>query len=137
MSQSSQMITAIVLRYVDYGESDRIVHLLTKEHGIISALVRGARSSTKKYSGLIDLGNLLEVECSITNRDLWVIKKAHAKKSMLRTRTDLHKLAFLSYACELTSIAAQAGNPEPKLFGLLAHLLNILEERDGALGARF
>ena len=137
MSESSQMLTAIVLRYVDYAESDRIVHLLTNEHGIISALVRGARSSTKKYSGLIDLGNIIEVEFSSSNRELWVFKKAHAKRSMLRTRTNLHKLAFLSYACELTSIAAQAGNPEPKLFGLLAQLLKILEEKDGTLGTRF
>jgi DNA repair protein RecO len=137
MSQSSPLLSAIVLRYTDYGESDRIVHLLTKEHGQISAMVRGARSSTKKYSGLIDLGNLIEVEFSSSNRDLWVIKRAEAKRSMLRTRTNLHKLAFLSYACELTSMASQAGNPEPKLFGLLAQLLTILEQEDGALGARF
>lgn len=137
MSQSSSLISAIVLRYTDYGDADRIVHLLTKEHGLISAMVRGARTSTKKYSGLIDLGNVIEVEFSSTQRDLWVIKKAQGLQSMLRTRTNLHKLAFLSYACELVSMAAQAGNPEPKLFGLLAQLLKILEEEDGVLGARF
>ena len=137
MSTSSPLLSAIVLRYTDYGEVDRIVHLLTKEHGQISAMVRGARTSTKKYSGLIDLGNIIEVEFSSTQRDLWVIKKAHGLQSMLRTRTNLHKLAFLSYACELVSMAAQAGNPEPKLFGLLSQLLKILEEEDGVVGPRF
>ena len=68
MSTSTPLISAIVLRYTDYGESDRIVHLLTKEHGQISAMVRGARTSTKKYSGLIDLGNIIEVEFSSTQR---------------------------------------------------------------------
>jgi len=137
MSNSIPTIEAIVLRYTDYGESDRIVQLLTQDHGLVSAMVKGARSSTKKYSGLVDLGNLILVTFSSTKNDLWVIKSAQATRSMLRTRNNLHKLAFLSYACELIFIASQAGNPEPKLYGLLTQLLKILEEDDGALGARF
>ena len=137
MSTSISKIEAIVLRYTDYGEADRIVHLLTENHGLVSAMVKGARTSTKKYSGLIDLGNLLSVEFSSTKNDLWVIKNAQATRSMLRTRSNLHKLAFMSYACELIYTASQAGNPEPKLYGLLMQLLKILEEEDGALGSRF
>ena len=137
MTSSTPSMTAIVLRYTDYGEADRIVQLLTKEHGIISAMARGARRSTKKYAGVIDLGNLIEVELSSTHRDIWIIQKAHTVHSMLRTRNNLHKLAFLNYACEIISIASIAGNPEPKLFGLLSQLLKLLEEEDGAFGARF
>ena len=137
MSTPKSSIPAIVLRYTDYAEADRIVHLLTKEYGVISAMVRGARASKKKYSGLIDLGNLLDVTFSSTKGEIWTLQKASAQKSMLRTRGNLHKLAFLSYACELISYAAQAGNPEPKLFGLLENLLHILEEDDGRIGPRF
>jgi len=137
MSTSISKLEAVVLRYTDYGEADRVVHLLTERHGLVSAMVKGARSSTKKYAGLIDLGNLLLVEFSSTKNDLWVIKTAQATRSMLRTRKNLHKLAFLSYACELIYTAAQAGNPEPKLYGLLTKLLNILEQEDGAFGSRF
>ena len=54
------IVSAIILRYTDYGESDRVVHFLTKDHGQVAAIVRGARASKKKYSGLIDLGNLLD-----------------------------------------------------------------------------
>ena len=134
---SSSLCTAIVLKYTDYGETDRIAHLLTKEHGLISAMVRGARVSQKKYAGMIDLGNQLEVAFSSTKGDIWTLKSASTSKSMHRIRNSLPKIAFLSYACELISHAAQAGNPEPRLYGLLEQLLQILEHQDGKIGPRF
>ena len=134
---SDSLYSAIVLRYTDYGETDRIAQLLTKEHGLISAMVRGARVSQKKYAGMIDLGNLLQVEFSSQKGDIWTLKNATTDTSMLRIRNSLSKISFLSYACELVMHAAQAGNPEPKLFGLLKQLLHILEHQDGAIGARF
>ena len=38
---------AVVLRLVDYRDSDRIVTLFTEEHGKVSAIARAARSSHK------------------------------------------------------------------------------------------
>ena len=38
-------LTGVVLRTVDYGESDRVVSLLTEERGKLSAFARGARAS--------------------------------------------------------------------------------------------
>jgi DNA repair protein RecO (recombination protein O) len=37
---------ALILRSVDVGESDRIVHLLVPEHGRVTAVAKGARRST-------------------------------------------------------------------------------------------
>jgi len=53
---------AILLRTVDLGESDRIVHLLVPDEGRLAAMAKGARRSVKRFPGTLDLFNHLSVE---------------------------------------------------------------------------
>jgi DNA repair protein RecO (recombination protein O) len=53
---------ALVLRAVDFGESDRIVHLLTPALGRLPAIAKGARRSRRRFPGTLDLFNLLAVQ---------------------------------------------------------------------------
>src|ERR1700730_13004878 len=46
---------AIVLHRLDYGEADRIVTLLTREHGKLAAIAKGARRGKSKVAGSLDL----------------------------------------------------------------------------------
>ena len=46
---------AIVLSRVDYGESDRILTLLTKNHGKISVLAKSVRAQKSRLAGGIEL----------------------------------------------------------------------------------
>ena len=51
-----------MLRAVDFGESDLIVHLLTPASGRLTAIAKGARRSTRRFPGTLDLFNHLRVE---------------------------------------------------------------------------
>ena len=53
---------ALVLRATDFGESDRIVHLLTPESGRIDAIAKGAKRSVRRFPGTLDLFNHLRVQ---------------------------------------------------------------------------
>jgi len=52
---------ALVLRVRAFGESDRIVHLLTPEWGRVTVIAKGARRSRKRFPGTLDLFNQLAV----------------------------------------------------------------------------
>jgi DNA repair protein RecO (recombination protein O) len=52
---------ALVLRSLDFGESDRIVHLLVPDAGRLTAIAKGARRSVRRFSGTLDLFNHLSV----------------------------------------------------------------------------
>jgi DNA repair protein RecO (recombination protein O) len=53
---------ALLLRHVDFGESDRIVQLLTPETGRITAIAKGARRSKKRFAGNLDFFHVLRVQ---------------------------------------------------------------------------
>jgi DNA repair protein RecO (recombination protein O) len=46
---------AIVLHAADYLESSRLVRLVTRQHGVQSAVARGARNSRKRFGSGLDL----------------------------------------------------------------------------------
>jgi DNA repair protein RecO (recombination protein O) len=47
---------------VDFGESDRILHLLLPDSGRLTAIAKGARRSKKRFSGTLDLFNYVRVQ---------------------------------------------------------------------------
>jgi DNA repair protein RecO (recombination protein O) len=52
----NQLVTqAIVLRRVDYGEADRVVTMLTRDHGKIGLMAKGVRRPKSKLAGGIEL----------------------------------------------------------------------------------
>ena len=52
---------AIVLRRVNYGESDRVITMLTQQNGKISVFAKGCRKQKSRLSGGIELLCLSEV----------------------------------------------------------------------------
>ena len=105
---------AVVLHAFDYLESSRIIKLLTRDHGLRSALARGARSSRKRFGAALDLfvqGNAeLEVK---PGRDLDTL----ASFDVIRTRggigADLARFTGASAIAEmLLRFAQHDGDPE-------------------------
>jgi DNA repair protein RecO (recombination protein O) len=53
--------TGIILRRTDYGEADRIITLLTPDHGKLSLLAKGVRKIKSKLAGGIELFSVSDV----------------------------------------------------------------------------
>jgi DNA repair protein RecO (recombination protein O) len=49
------VVDAIVLHMADYQESSRLVRLITRQHGVLSTVARGARNSRKRFGSALDL----------------------------------------------------------------------------------
>jgi DNA repair protein RecO (recombination protein O) len=61
--EAVQAITtpAVVLRAVDYGESDRIVTFLTRDAGKVSGIAKGAKRSQRRFPGALGLFSLVNL----------------------------------------------------------------------------
>jgi DNA repair protein RecO (recombination protein O) len=56
---------ALILRSIDFGESDRILHLLVPEFGRLPVIAKGARRSVRRFSGTLDLFNHVKIQVDL------------------------------------------------------------------------
>lgn len=53
---------AVVLRTTNLGEADRIITLLTREHGQVRAVAKGIRKTTSRFGARLDPLNLVDLQ---------------------------------------------------------------------------
>jgi len=123
---------AIVLRHVDFRESDRVITLFTRDYGRISGLARGVRRSVRRFSGRLDLFSLAELQYREGRGDLVNLEGALLISAHLGIREDLFRIAWASYLSELVERLFGPGEPHPSAFELLVESLEYLGHR-GAL----
>lgn len=91
-----QLITeAIVLRRIDYGEADRILTLLTSQHGKISAIAKGVRRPKSKLAGGVEL-----FACN----SITYIDGRHELKTLVSARV-LHDYSEIVKSPDATAVA--------------------------------
>ncbi|MCI8422627.1 MAG: DNA repair protein RecO [Lawsonibacter sp.] len=123
---------ALVLRGVDYKESDKILTLLTQELGKLTASARGCR---KKGSALAT-GCQLLCWSQVVLYDYggrWSVKEAATLREFQGVRAGLDKLALACYFAEVTELLAVEGLPSPELLSLLLNSLHALDRMDKPL----
>ncbi|MGB0621039.1 MAG: DNA repair protein RecO [Myxococcota bacterium] len=101
---------AILLRAVDYGESDRIVHLLTERGGRLTAIAKAARRSHRRFPGTLDVFNRLKVEGRQKPRaSMAFLEKAMLVEPHLGLRRDPARYALGSFLVEMLDRLAPEG----------------------------
>jgi DNA repair protein RecO (recombination protein O) len=125
---ASESTHALILRSVDVGESDRILHLLVPEHGRVTAVAKGARRSTKRFAGTLDLFNHLRVSlhrrrgAAIGRLDQAVLVRHYAP-----LRCDAARFALGCYLLELLDRLAPEGGARRDMQRLFRFALDSFE----------
>jgi len=121
---SLHQVEGIILRVREFGESDKILVIYTKEIGKIDAIAKGARkfksklaAATQQFShGYFYL---------YRGKGMFLLGQAELKGSFPRLHGDLERLAYASYLCELTENFVPAEESQPEVF---YHLRQALEK---------
>ena len=117
---------ALVLREVNYKESDKILTLLTEQEGKLTVSARGCRKKGSAIAAACQL--LVWGEFTLYEfREMWSVKETASERLFDGIRADLEKLSLASYLAEVTEALAEEGQPDP---GLLAVTLNCLHALD-------
>lgn len=117
---------AMVIGSMEYREADRIVTLFTEEHGVVRALARGARRSTKRFGGALELFARLSVRLVI-REGLSTLEDAEIQTIFPSIRQDFARIGFASYACELVGALLPEGMANGRVFRLLETYLRHLD----------
>lgn len=121
-------LRAVVLKTTDYGESDRVVALLSEEHGRLSAFARGARASKRRFGGALEPFTLVSAELrERPGAELWGLESVSVQRAFGGIRGDLSRIACAGYACDLSRALVRDHEPHPELFADLLALLELLD----------
>jgi DNA repair protein RecO (recombination protein O) len=125
---SQVKLRAVVLRTTDFGESDRVVALLSEERGKVSAFARGARASRRRFGGALEPFTLLSAELrERPGAELFTLDAVSVEQGFGAIRGDLARIACASYACDLARALVRDHEPHRDLFALLADALGRLD----------
>lgn len=117
-----QKVEGIVIRTIDYGESNKIITLYTKELGKIGVMSRGAKKPKSRLAAASQLfmhGTFLIQ----TGQGLGTLNQADIENSFREIRNDLIRAAYATYILELTDKLTEEKVRNPVLFHLLYQTL--------------
>lgn len=118
--------SAIVLRRLAYGETDKILTLYSRERGRFSAIAKGARKPISRLSGATEVLTLTRFGLA-TGKSLDVVSQAEIKESFPRLRSDLNRLAHALYLADLVDHSVEDHESNPILYDLLIAGLYLLQ----------
>jgi DNA repair protein RecO (recombination protein O) len=126
---------ALILKRTDYGEADRILTLFTPNQGKIKAIAKGARRTTSRIAGHVDLFMCSQLQLA-TGRDLEIVTQGEGKERFQHLRAGLWYATTAYYLAELVDKFTEERNEHASLYSLLIETLRRLDQDAAASRAR-
>ncbi len=93
---------AINLKSYSISEADKIIVMYSKEKGLIKGVAKGIKKTTSKLGGRMDL--LVANKMMLNKgRNLDTICQAEALNTFFNLRSDMNKLFYAMYCCEIVA----------------------------------
>lgn len=128
----SEKYYGLVISQTNYNEADRIIRIFTKQAGIITVIVKGARkykSHQAAASQLLSLGSFNLVK----GRNMYTLRGASCDTTFFKISESIEKLALCQYFFDLTYSLLSDENPDEEVFSLLLNSVYILANKDRPL----
>ncbi len=118
---------ALLVRSVAYGEADLIATFFTETDGKVSAVVRGARRSTKRFGGALEPIHELFVSLEDKGKELCTLKEARIGRPREGIVRSLDTMDAAGRALRWIRHLCPARTPEAAVWSSLGTLLDILD----------
>ncbi|MFC7060666.1 DNA repair protein RecO [Halobacillus seohaensis] len=122
-----EKVEGIVIRTRDYGETHKIVTLLTREKGKIGVMVRGAKKPKSRMSSItqpfIHGQFLIHIGSGLGS-----MSQGEMLSSLRSIREDIIKTAYASYLAELSDKLIDEKHPDPFIYEQLLQTLVWMDE---------
>lgn len=123
----------VVLRTWRLGEADRIVVLLTAEHGKVRAVAKGVRKTRSKFGGRLEPTSHVAVQLHRGRGDLDIVTQAETLDRFEGLRLDAERFAEASSLLEAVDVVAPDREPDRERYRMLVGALRTLDERPTTL----
>ena len=126
MYTQTKSTSAIVLRSVDFRETDRVVTLLTEHFGKLGVIARGARRSKRRFCGALEPFLLLDVQFRFGRGELAHLEQSRVKVAFPGIVKSLTKIDLAGAALDLVRVGTAAEERDSTLFFTVVTLFQLL-----------
>ncbi len=116
----------IVLRGYPFGEADKVVVLLSPNHGKVRAVAKGIRKTKSRFGGRLEPFTQVDMVL-YEGRNLETITQVTPIDVFPRLRRDLDKTSVAGAMTEISDFVAQEGESSLRLYLLLQRGLHTLD----------
>ena len=116
----------IILKRSNFGEADRLVTILTENHGKIRVLAKGSRKIKSKLAGHLELFCLSKIILA-EGRNLDIVTDAKITKCFLNLRGNLAATHLANYLAEVIDKMTDEGERHAEIFVLMEELLDEID----------
>ncbi|HEY8674886.1 MAG TPA: DNA repair protein RecO [Candidatus Dormibacteraeota bacterium] len=113
----------VILRRVDYGEADRILTVLTREHGKIGVIARGVRKAGSRLAAHTDLFARSRMQLARGRGELDVLTQAETIGSAAPL-ADARRAACAAVCAELADRVLESNHPDAETYDLVVDALS-------------
>ncbi|HEY3144409.1 MAG TPA: DNA repair protein RecO [Acidimicrobiales bacterium] len=122
----------VVLRTHKLGEADRIVVVLTRDHGKVRAVAKGVRKTKSRFGARLEPLSHVDLLLYV-GRELDIVTQADSIDLYAPIRDDFERLARAVSMLEAADQVAMEREPNPRLYRMLEGALRELAARDAPL----
>lgn len=123
-----EKVEGIIISETPYGETSKIINILTKEYGIIGVMAKGAKSMKSKLRAATDRFTYGYFHIYYKPDKLSTLITVDVINSFKQIRSDITLISYLNFIVELTHQVYKQ-NSDPKLYQLCIQA--ILKINDG------
>jgi DNA repair protein RecO (recombination protein O) len=125
----------MVLRTIRLGEADRIVTLMTEQHGKVRAVAKGVRRTKSKFGSRLEPLSHVALLGWQGRGDLDMINQVEVIDTFRTVREDLDRMAAAMSMLEVVDQIGQERHGNPRLYEMLIGAMAALAERDSPMVA--
>ena len=125
----------VVLRTIRLGEADRIVTLMTEQHGKVRAVAKGVRRTTSKFGSRLEPLSHVALLGWQGRGDLDTVNQVEVIDTFRAVREDLDRMAAAMSMLEVVDQIGQERHGNPRLYEMLVGALGALSGRNSPMVA--
>lgn len=123
-------VEGIIVNAINYGETSKVLNILTKEYGLIGVIAKGARNMKCPFRSFTDKLTYANFVIKYNGQKLSILKEVSIINSFKNIRKDINKISYAMYLLELSSQIIKQNEDKEILILLINTLIKIDEDYD-------
>jgi DNA repair protein RecO (recombination protein O) len=119
----------ILIRRIDYGDTDLILTFITQKYGKISVIAKSAKKSVKRFGGILELFYMLELIIRPgKGTKPSILQTASLIRPFEKIRTNVIHTAYASYWAELIHLFVEDKAADDHIYQLFLFVIDQLNQ---------